>query len=169
MKDRSCCFTEHRPNSLPFGYNEHEESCVKLKAILTDTIEKQITENGVTHFISGMAMGVDTFAAEAVLKLKEKYPQITLECAIPCETQAAKWSENWRERYYGIIARSDRETMLQTHYTANCMMKRNRYMVDHSDAVIAVWNGSKSGTGNTVRYAMSRGKKVLIIDPHKLN
>lgn len=71
MKDRSCCFTEHRPNSLPFGYNEHEESCVKLKAILTDTIEKQITENGVTHFISGMAMGVDTFAAEAVLKLKE--------------------------------------------------------------------------------------------------
>lgn len=72
MKDRSCCFTEHRPNSLPFGYNEHEESCVKLKAILTDTIEKQITENGVTHFISGMAMGVDTFAAEAVLKLKEK-------------------------------------------------------------------------------------------------
>lgn len=59
MKDRSCCFTEHRPNSLPFGYNEHEESCVKLKAILTDTIEKQITENGVTHFISGMAMGVD--------------------------------------------------------------------------------------------------------------
>lgn len=131
MKDRSCCFTEHRPNSLPFGYNEHEESCVKLKAILTDTIEKQITENGVTHFISGMAMGVDTFAAEAVLKLKEKYPQITLECAIPCETQAAKWSENWRERYYGIIARSDRETMLQTHYTANCMMKRNRYRRYH--------------------------------------
>lgn len=58
--------------------------------------------------------------------------------------------------------------MLQTHYTANCMMKRNRYMVDHSDAVIAVWNGSKSGTGNTVRYAMSSGKKVLIIDPNKL-
>lgn len=41
-------------------------------------------------------------------------------------------------------------------------------MVDHSDAVIAVWNGSKSGTGNTVRYAMSSGKKVLIIDPNKL-
>lgn len=128
MKDRSCCFTEHRPNSLPFGYNEHEESCVKLKAILTDTIEKQITENGVTHFISGMAMGVDTFAAEAVLKLKEKYPQITLECAIPCETQAAKWSENWRERYYGIIARSDRETMDDTT-VLNFMKYAVRYFI----------------------------------------
>lgn len=83
MKDRSCCFTGHRPNSLPFGYNEHEESCVKLKTILTDTIEKQITENGVTHFISGMAMGVDIFAAEAVLKLKEKYPQITSRMCYP--------------------------------------------------------------------------------------
>lgn len=167
MKSRSCCFTGHRPNSLPFGYNESEESCVKLKAILTDTIEKQF-RNGVAHFISGMAMGIDIFAAEAVLKLKEKYPQITLECAIPCETQAAKWSENWRERYYDIIARSDKETMLQTHYTTDCMMKRNRYMVDNSEAVIAVWNGSKSGSGNTVRYAMSSGKKVIIIDPNKL-
>ena len=71
-------------------------------------------------------MGVDIFAAEAVLKLKEKNPQITLECAIPCETQAAKWSENWRERYYGIIARSDRETMLQTHYTGKDRCSRER-------------------------------------------
>ena len=57
----------------------------------------------VTHFISGMAMGVDIFAAEAVLKLKEKYPQIKLECAIPCETQANKWSEGWRNRYFDTI------------------------------------------------------------------
>lgn len=41
-------------------------------------------------------------------------------------------------------------------------------MVDNSDVVIAVWNGEKSGTGNTVNYAMKSGKKVIIIDTNKL-
>ena len=166
--EKKCCFTGHSPKPLPFGYNEEEPSCKKLKELLSENIERQITENGVTHFISGMAMGVDIFAAEAVLKLKQKYPQIKLECAIPCETQANKWSEGWRNRYFDIIRRSDVAKMLQTHYTPDCMMKRNKYMVDNSDVVIAIWNGEKSGTGNTVNYAMKSGKKVIIIDPNKL-
>lgn len=166
--EKKCCFTGHRPKSLPFGYNEEEPSCKKLKELLSDNIERQITENGVTHFISGMAMGVDIYAAEAVLELKEKYPHITLECVIPCETQANRWSEGWRNRYFDIIYRSDDAQTLQTHYTSDCMMKRNKYMVDNSDVVIAVWNGKKSGTGNTVDYALKNGKKVIIIDPNTL-
>lgn len=166
--EKKCCFTGHRPKSLPFGYNEEEASCKELKELLSENIERQITENGVAHFISGMAMGVDIFAAEAVLKLRKKYPQIKLECAIPCETQANKWSEGWRNRYFDIIHRSDVAKTLQTHYTPDCMMKRNKYMVDNSDVVIAVWNGLKSGTGNTVNYAVKSGKKVIIIDPNKL-
>lgn len=70
--NKTCCFTGHRPKSLPFGYDEGAEGCKRLKALLTESIEKQITENGVTHFISGMAMGVDIYAAEAVLELKRK-------------------------------------------------------------------------------------------------
>lgn len=166
--NKTCCFTGYRPKSLPFGYDEGAEGCKRLKALLTESIEKQITENGVTHFISGMAMGVDIYAAEAVLELKEKYPHITLECAIPCETQANRWSEGWRNRYFDIIYRSDDAQMLQTHYTSDCMMKRNKYMVDNSDVVIAVWNGEKSGTRNTVDYALKNGKKVIIIDPNTL-
>ena len=59
--EKKCCFTGHRPKSLPFGYNEEEPSCKKLKELLSENIERQITENGVTHFISGMAMGVDIY------------------------------------------------------------------------------------------------------------
>ena len=103
-----------------------------------------------------------------MLELKEKYPHITLECAIPCETQANRWSEGWRNRYFDIIYRSDDAQTLQTHYTSDCMMMRNKYMVDNSDVVIAVWNGKKSGTGNTVDYALKNGKKVIIIDPNTL-
>ena len=168
MSKKVCAFTGHRPQSLPFGSNEQDERCQKLKAVLEQEIERVYSEKGVTHFITGMALGVDTFAAEAVLHLKEKYPEITLECAIPCETQAVKWNEQQRDRYFGIVERCDKETMLQTHYTPDCMEKRNRYMVNACDVVIAVWDGRPSGTGKTVQYAKEQGKEIIVIDPKSL-
>ena len=111
---------------------------------------------------------VDMYAAEIVLALKEKYPQITLECAIPYERQAVRWPEALRNRYFSIAERCDRETMLQRQYTPDCLRKRNRYMVDHADIVLAVWNGSPSGTGQTVWYARETGKPVWILWPDTL-
>ena len=117
------------------------------------------------HFITGMAIGVDMFAAEIVLGLKSAYNGITLECAFPCETQAEKWSEALRDRYFDIASKCDKETLLQQRYTPDCMHKRNRYMVDQADYIIAVWNGKPSGTGKTVQYAQQQGKPVRVINP----
>ena len=128
-----------------------------------------IEQKNATHFISGMALGIDTYAAEIVLDLKSQFPFITLECAIPCETQAAKWSERYRNRYFGIVERCDKETMIQRHYSSDCMQKRNRYMVENADFVLAVWDGSPSGTSMTVTYAHSLGKPVWILDPNTLS
>lgn len=161
----TCAFTGHRPQNLRFGHHESDERCVVLKQLLREQIIKLIEEKGVTHFISGMAIGVDMYAAEIVLELESTYPEITLECAIPCETQAVKWPEKLRDRYFNIAARCDKETMLQHHYTTDCMQRRNRYMVNHADYILAVWDGRPSGTGNTVAYARSTGKQVIIIDP----
>ncbi len=59
--------------------------------------------------------------------------------------------------------------MLQREYTSDCMDKRNRYMVDHADYILAVWNGCPSGTGNTVRYAHKKGKSIIVINPVSLD
>ena len=115
-----------------------------------------------------MALGTDMYAAEIVLGLKAAYPDITLTCALPCESQAEKWSEPLRDRYYAVLSKCDREVLLQTRYTPDCMEKRNRYMVDHADLLIAVWDGRPSGTGKTVQYAQQQGKHVLMIDPKML-
>lgn len=115
-----------------------------------------------------MAIGVDMYAAEIVLGLKASYPGITLESAIPCESQAAKWSEALRDRYFDIASKCDKETLIQAHYTPDCMDKRNRYMVDHADYIIAVWDGKPSGTGKTVMYAQSKGKVIIKVNPATL-
>ena len=163
VKKETACFTGHRPQSISYLWDESSIQSVKLREEMKSTVIELIKNHNVIHFISGMAIGVDMIAAEIVLELKEDYPQITLECAIPCETQANKWTEKYRDRYFSIIERSDKETLLQTHYTADCMHKRNKYMVDNSDYVIAVWNGSPSGTGKTVLYAKENNKEIIQI------
>ena len=163
---KTCCFTGHRPQKL--GYGENSIQCDELKNRLEELIIELIEKEGVTHFISGVALGVDTYAAKIVLNLKTRYPDITLECAIPCENQAEKWNERDRDVYYDLISKCDKETLLQQKYSSDCMQKRNEYMVDSSDYVIAVWNGKPSGTGNTVKSAKKKNKVVLLVNPKTL-
>ncbi len=167
-KEQTCCFTGSRPQNLPCGFHEERPNCIRLKDLLYQEIEALITQQNVSHFISGMALGVDQWAAEAVLELKKTYPYITLEVAIPCETQMVNWRVDQQERYFSITSRSDKETMLQRAYTKDCMQKRNRYMVDSSQIVLAVWAGKPGGTGNTVRYAQQLGKQIVCINPETM-
>lgn len=165
MKEYTCAFTGHRPQKLPFGSRESDPRCIALKEKLRTEIERLILEKDVTAFISGMAIGVDTYAAEQVLSLKEKYPNITLEAAVPCLNQAEKWNAAQQERYKALLERCDKVTVLSQAYTKTCMQERNEYMVDSSSYVIAVWDGKPGGTGNTVRYCRSLGREVTVIDP----
>ena len=170
IKMKKCAFTGHRPQSLPFGLNESDERCTHLKGKLREEIIRLVDEQKVFHFITGMAIGVDMYAAEIVLELKAGcYPGIRLECAIPCEEQASKWTEKQRDRYFDIVSRCDQETLIQRHYSSDCFDRRNSYMVDQADYLIAVWNGRPSGTGKTVRYARQTGKPVIVIDPVHLH
>lgn len=165
---KTCCFTGHRPQNLPFWYNENSINYLKMKNILKKSIVQLIKTYDVNHFISGMALGVDQYAAETILELKKQYRQITLECAIPCETQAIKWTESQRNRYFSIIEHCDKETLIQKHYTFDCMEKRNEYMVNSSSFVIAVCSGKPSGTYKTITLAKNLGKYIIVIDPFTL-
>lgn len=162
--ENTCCFTGHRPQSFSFRFNEEHPDCVRIKTVLKEQIERLINEKGVMYFISGMALGVDLWAAEMVLELKKSYPKIKLECVIPYENQAASWTEAQRNRYFSILEQCDDESLLQYQYTSDCMFKRNKYMVHQSRYMLAVWNGCPSSTGMTVCNARDRGRKVTVID-----
>ncbi len=136
-----------------------------LKFRLKHEIIRAIKKDGIRHFLTGMALGVDTWAAEIVLSLRKQFP-VTLEAVLPCEGQNARWPLESRRRYQSIITQCDKVMLLQTRYTPDCFDSRNRYMVDHSDLIIAVWNGSPSGTGNTISYARSMEKRICVIPAH---
>ena len=157
----TCCFTGHRPEKLPWGDDETDPRCAVLKSKLYDAIESAYDE-GMRHFICGMARGCDFYFAEAVIELRRQKGDVSLEAAIPCPTQANSWSEADRARWYSLLAQSDLETMVQDRYTNGCMLRRNRYMVDHSALVIAVYDGAPGGTSRTLEYALRQ--KVPFVD-----
>lgn len=165
-RSRTCCFTGHRPQKLPFGYDEEHEDCLLLKMKLVVEIEA-MRKNGVTTFVSGMSVGVDIWAAGIALDLKQAYPDagIRLVAAVPFEEQANRWSEPWRERYFSILKQADETVTLRARYARGCMHERNRYMVDRSAHMIAVFNGHEGGTEYTVNYAIQKGIHAVVLNP----
>ena len=163
--NRACAFTGHRPNKLPWRYDETDSRCVALKAVLTEQIAA-LANAGLTQFLSGMAEATDTWSALSVLDLREKNPAIKLHCILPCTAQAEKWSASSRVLYRSILERADSVVYVSRDYHKNCMLERNRFMVEHASTLLAVYNGvRRSGTGATVNYARKMGREIIVIDP----
>ena len=165
MGDRahSCCFTGHRPMKLPWGMNERDPRCTALKLELAARLEA-IYALGYRHFLCGMAIGCDMYFAEAVLALRDVHGDVTLEAAIPFGDQPGRWDEAQRRRYNSLIDLADKVTVLQIGYTSDCMMQRNRYMVDRSSLLLACFDGRPGGTMNTILYAECSGVKTVVIE-----
>ncbi len=125
LKKYSCAFTGHRPNKLPWRYNETSEGCLRLKEVLASKI-KMLVESGVTDFLSGMAEGTDVYCAEIVLALREKNPALRIHCVLPHEGQADKWSDSAQERYHAILQQADSVDYISREYYDGCMIDRNQ-------------------------------------------
>lgn len=151
-----CCFTGHRPEKLSLPESE-------VKAELEKEIRLAIAD-GINVFIVGMAPGVDIWAAEVILELREKEElPLKLIAASPHPGFENRWSLDWQKRYAVIMSKADFIKEVCSHYSRGCYQIRNEWMVDHSARVIAVWNGSPSGTKNTVMYAKRKGVPVINI------
>lgn len=162
-REHTCCFTGHRPAKLPWGNDERDPRCLELKRSMIRELE-QLYRKGYTHFISGMALGCDLYFAEAVLELKEIYPPITLEAALPFSNQAARWSEGNRGRWQHILDHCDKKTVVQDHYDRWCMLRRDRYMVDRSAAVLAVFDDTPGGTKYTLDCAAQQKLDIYLLN-----
>lgn len=155
------CVTGHRPNKL-YGYNIFNEQWTRLKELFKGLLK----EYKCTEAITGMALGVDTVFALAVLELKNEGYDIQLHCAIPCKNHSCKWTVESINLYNTILSKADTVKLVSEEaYTPYLMQKRNEYMVNLADKVIAVWDGTRGGTYNCVMYAKSQNTPIIRIKP----
>ncbi len=161
----SCAFTGHRPHKFPWKDNEADPRCIALKETLAEQIA-MLARAGVTEYFTGGADGVDCWAAEIVLTMREKNPALKLHCLLPHEGQADRWSDSAQERYHSILERADSVDYVSRQYYDGCMIDRNHRLVESAGLLLAVFNGvRRSGTGATVNYARKMGKEIIVIDP----
>ena len=149
------CFTGHRPEKL-----------LTPESVVKENLEREIKQavtDGLNVFISGMARGVDIWAAEIVLKLRKKDPSIKLICASPFDGFEKSWNADWQKRYNTIMKEADLVRFICPGYSRACFQIRNEWMVDHSARVIAVFNGEKGGTKNTIDYAEKKGVNTITL------
>ncbi len=152
-KKISVCFTGHR--------RIKREDLPALVGRL-DVLIARCADAGYTNFIAGGAVGFDTLAAKRVIEARKIRPEITLELILPCRDQTSRWKDlRDINTYRDLKGEADRVEYLQIFYDAECMMKRNRKMVDSSSVCIAYFNGKSGGTANTVEYAARQGLKII--------
>lgn len=171
-KINSVCFTGHHPDRLGV-FEPNNPVAVWVKECLRGAVMRAVNR-GVVTFVSGGALGVDQWAAGIVIEIRAerqkrspiRHRTIELVIARPFPSQPNRWPAQARRHYEKILQQADR--IIETAndpYAAWKLQKRNQWMIDNTDAVIAIWDGGPSGTGNTVEYAKKQGKPVLVIDP----
>ena len=154
MKSQTVCFTGHREISPAIRSQVYTE--------LAHTVGKLYLE-GYRDFCTGGALGFDTMAAQVVLMLRKKRPDVRLRLIIPCPQQAARWQTSDVEMYEAIKQAADEVIFTQPAYTRGCMHSRNRRLVEESSVCVCFLQKETGGTAYTVSYAEKNGLRILPI------
>ena len=165
-----CAVMGQHPMRFPWGFDEEDASCIKMKMELAQQI-MALRQSGVSQFLVACDCGVGLYAAEIVNGLRTTDRDLMLLCYVPHEEQATKWAPYLRERYF---------TMLEgcTHISAACpvgtpdaQLQAYRQIIDFADVVLCVSDTdapAASGAEDTaLAYALAQ-KPVLVLHPTEL-
>lgn len=151
--NRCCCFTGHR--DLP------KNLIPQIRRDLDGHLEKLYTFYGVKAFISGGAIGFDMLAAEAVVELKHRYPDVKLIFALPCVEHTKKWSDSAVAKFRILSLYADEIIYVSQGYYTGCMHVRNKYMLENSEYCIAYCKKTGGGSYYTLNTAKKMNRTVI--------
>lgn len=142
--------TGHRPPSLVGGYRDCNRYLIPIAEVALSRIQPE-------KVLTGMALGWDQTIAYVCWCLN-----IPFVACIPCDDFGSNWPSESRIRYRLFLDRASEIVLVnEGEYEAWKMLKRDDYMVDNSDSVLALWSGIQhGGTFHTVQYALAHGKTV---------
>jgi len=165
----SCTITGHKPQRFKFKYNEQAPLCQKIKAVLTEQI-KALYQKGVKVFYVGCAVGVDTWAAEIIIELKQQaaFSDMELFCAIPFPEHTDRFTAGQKKRYQNILNRCDNKEVISRHYSPVAYKRLNYHMIDNTQYLLAVYDQDRSesrGLGQALNYAVKKNLRITFIHP----
>ena len=167
-KDTTCCFTGHRRRDLPFGGDVSKQGMKNLISTV-HLICTQAYGDGYRTFLTGMAEGADILCGSVIMDMMNcrQYPGIRLICVLPYKEQRRE-IRGTEDRYIYSLLLNKAESVVITGEAGDKgrYRERNRYMVEHSSAVIALYKEKLRGSGTlqTVNMAKKAGLSVHVIE-----
>lgn len=150
MDEKTCCITGHR--DIP------QKEIHQVKAALRREIKRAIAD-GYTRFISGFSEGADQYFAEIIIELQKDNPTLKLIAVLPYQKRLEGLKD--KSRTYEMLEACADVVVIQADYHPSVYSHRSRYMVEHSDRVIAVYDGrEKGGTVKAIRFAHQMKKEL---------
>lgn len=180
IRSQTLCFTGHRQSKITAYRNDRRFERLTLMTVrlMLNRYIDIAAEEGYRTFISGLAEGIDLWAADYVIKKREFDPDIKLVGAMPFLKHGFRHSPLWKKSLaaietnadYLLTVNPDPDAMYSYHGNRemkNVYRTRNCFMVDKSSAVIAYCDKDQlyTGTRQTINYAYRTGRKVYCFGP----
>ena len=157
---------------LPWGFDEEDDRCQKLKMELAQQI-MALRQSGVSQFLTACDSGVGLYAAEIVNGLRATTDHdLMLICYTPHEEQATKWAPYLRERYFDMLTACTYLSAVCEVGTSGAQLQAYKKIIDLADVILCVYDADTPLTGGAedraLAYAEGQQKSLRLLHPTEL-
>lgn len=166
-----CAIIGQNPLRFPWGFDEEDDRCRKLKMELAQQI-MVLRQSGVSQFLTACDCGVGLYTGEIINGLRMTDRDLMLICYTPHEEQATKWAPYLRDRYFAMLEKCTLISAVCEVGAPDAQFQAYKKIIDLADVVLAVYDKDTSPTGgaedSALAYAMDVARKpVLALAPPK--
>lgn len=159
------------------GYKQHELGIFDEKnpgiRFIKKALENRfraLLDEGLEWVILSGQLGVETWAAEVVLDMKEEFPQLKYAVLTPFLEQEKRWNETKQQNYQMIIENADfHRSLTSKPYEAPWQfIEKNKFFLRNSDGILILYDEETDGSPKFIkkeaeRYAEKNEYQVLTI------
>lgn len=170
MQQMKISFTGHRPDKIADHSGSRGEVEIAIRKRVAEEIVR-LSKEGATTFLSGMAPGFDLWAADEVLRLRGEGrigEEVRLLLAIPYPNFERSFGVEYRPLYESILEGADEVIYTSCGYHHGCYARRNDFLAENGDVLLAYYEGTEGGTRYTIRKAEKLGKRIINIHQRRL-
>ncbi|MBU9721420.1 MULTISPECIES: DUF1273 domain-containing protein [Bacillaceae] len=165
----------YKPHELGI-YNEKHDQLDYLKYAIKKKIKSLIDDFGVEWIITSGQPGVELWAAEAAIQLKEEYPELKVATLAPFYEQEERWGDPVKQLYAYIWGQSDYNDYIskRKYEHSSQLRQKNQFIIDKSDAFLVLYDENTEGSPNYyLTYAKKReeatGYPIFYLTPDEID
>lgn len=155
-------------------FNDKHPGITIIKKALTDAI-KQLIDEGLEWVIISGQQGVETWAAEVIIDLKQSFEELKYAIITPFLNQEASWNEQKQAKYQRILSQADFVTAVtKKQYEAPWQFtEKDKFIITNSDGILLIYDEENEGSPKYIKrlaekYADKHNYEIRTITAYDL-